>query len=60
MNQEGSQEKIIRIDEGLVKLELSEIVRGTVEETLNKLLDAEADELCSAGRYERSPDRIDT
>jgi len=40
MNQEGSQEKIIRIDEGLVKRELSEIVRGTVEETLNKLLDA--------------------
>jgi transposase-like protein len=60
MNQEGSQEKIIRIDEGLVKRELSEIVRGTVEETLNKLLDAEADELCGAGRYERSPDRIDT
>jgi len=27
---------------------------------LNKLLDAEADELCGAGRYERSPDRIDT
>jgi len=60
MNPNGSQEKIIRIDEGLVKRELSEIVRGTVEETLNKLLDAEADELCGAGRYERSPDRIDT
>ena len=60
MNQEGSPEKIIRIDEGLVKRELNEIVRGTVEETLNKLLDAEADELCGAGRYERSPDRIDT
>lgn len=60
MNQEDSQEKIIRIDEGLVKRELSEIVRGTVEETLNKLLDAEADELCGAGRYERSPERIDT
>jgi len=60
MNQEGSQEKIIRVDESLVKRELSDIVRGTVEETLNKLLDAEADELCGAGRYERSPDRIDT
>lgn len=43
-----------------MKRELSEIVRGTVEETLNKLLDAEADELCGAGRYERSPERIDT
>jgi transposase-like protein len=31
-----------------------------VEETLNGLLDAEADRLCGAGRYERSPDRVDT
>ncbi len=46
--------------EALVKQELGEVVRGTVEETLNKLLDAEADELCKAKRYERSPDRIDT
>jgi len=60
MNQEGSQGKIIKVDESLVKRELSDIVRGTVEETLNKLLDAEADELCGAGRYERSPERIDT
>ena len=60
MNQEGSQEKIIRIDEVQVKRELNDIVRGTVEETLNKLLDAEADELCGAGRYKRSPERIDT
>lgn len=60
MNPEGSQGKIIRIDEALVKQELGEVVRGTVEETLNKLLDAEADELCRAGRYERTPDRIDT
>ena len=60
MNQEGSQEKIIRIDEALVKRELNDIVRGTVEETLNKLLDAEADELCGASRYERTADRIDT
>ena len=36
------------------------MVRGTVEETLNALLDAEADELCKAQRYERSPDRVDT
>lgn len=60
MNPEGSQERIIRIDEGLVKRELGEVVRGTVEETLNKLLDEEADELCGAKRYERSPDRLDT
>ncbi len=60
MDHEGPQKKIIQIDEALVKRELSEVVRETVEETLNKLLDAEADELCKAGRYERSPDRVDT
>ena len=48
MNQEGSQGRIIRIDEGLVKQELGEVVRETVEETLNRMLDAEADELCKA------------
>jgi transposase-like protein len=35
-------------------------VRGTVEETLNAMLDAEADVLCAAQYYERSPDRTDT
>jgi len=43
-----------------MKRELSDIVRDTGEEPLNKLLDAEADQRCGAGRYERSPDRIDT
>ena len=60
MDHESPQQKIIQIDEALVKRELGEVVRETVEETLNKLLDAEADELCKAGRYERSPDRVDT
>lgn len=32
------------------------MVRGTVEETLKALLDAEADLLCGAGRYERRQD----
>ena len=36
MNQEGSQGKIISIDEGLVKSQLGQTVRETVEETLNK------------------------
>jgi transposase-like protein len=52
--------KVIRIDEGEIRGHLDEMVRGTVEETLNSLLDAEADELCHAQRYERSPDRTDT
>ena len=34
--------------------------RGTVEETLNTMLDAEADQLCGAGRYERTEGRKDT
>ena len=60
MSEERSQRKIINIDEGLVKSQLSDVVRETVEQTLNKMLDAEADELYGAKRYERSPDRVDT
>ena len=52
--------KVIRIDESQIRDHLGEMVRDTVEETLNGLLDAEADALCGAQRYERSPDRIDT
>jgi transposase-like protein len=33
------------------------MVRGTVEEALNAMLDAEADQLCGAARYERSEAR---
>ena len=36
------------------------MVRGTVEETLNAMLDAEAHQLCGVGRYERSQARQDT
>ena len=36
------------------------VVREAVEQTLNGLLEAEADQLCRAGCYERSPDRLDT
>jgi len=43
-------EKVIQIDEEKVQAHLGEIVRGTVEETLNSLLDAEADQLCKAKR----------
>lgn len=52
--------KVIRIDESEIRGHLDEMVRGTVEETLNSMLDAEADEMCKAQRYEHSPDRIDT
>jgi len=52
--------QVIQIDEARIKDHLGEMVRGTVEETLNALLDAEADRLCGAGRYERSEGRRDT
>lgn len=60
MDHVDPQGRIIQIDEALVKRELGEVVRDTVEETLNKMLDAEADELCQATRYERSEKRLDT
>lgn len=48
------------VDAGQVRAHLDRIVRESVEQTLNGLLDAEADQACNAGRYERSPDRQDT
>ena len=55
-----SMSKVIRIDESEIRSHLDEVVRGTVEETLNAMLDAEADEMCHAQRYEHSPGRVDT
>ena len=52
--------EVIRIDEGKVRQHVEEVVRSSVEETLNGLLEAEADELCGAKRYERSVERLDT
>src|SRR5262245_39732580 len=51
---------VISIDDERIKNHLDRVVRGTVEETLNALLDAEADRLCNAQRYERSEARRDT
>jgi putative transposase len=51
---------VIRIDEAQVQAHLTEMVRSSVEETLNALLDAEADRLCQAKRYERTAARQDT
>ena len=52
--------KVVQIDDHRIQDHLGELVRGTVEETLNGMLEAEADALCGAQRYERSPDRVDT
>jgi len=53
-------DKIIQLNEGVIKQELGEMVRATVERTLNELLDQEADRLTNARRYERSEGRLDT
>ena len=52
--------QIIRIEQEQLTRHLDKVVRGTVEETLNALLDAEADRLCQASRYERTQKRQDT
>ena len=52
--------EVIQIDEARIRDHLGEMVRGTVEEALNAMLDAEADQLCNAGRYERTEARRDT
>ena len=51
--------RVVHIDEGKIRGHLDEMVRGTVEQTLNDLLDAEADRLCNAPKYSRSPERVD-
>lgn len=51
---------IVQLNEQEIKSQLGEMVRKSVEETLNNLLDAEADQITKAHRYERNENRIDT
>ena len=41
-------EKIVQLNEEVIKGQLKELVRGSVEETLNELLEAEAEKLTQA------------
>ena len=50
---------MIQVDQEQIHQHLDRVVRDSVEQTLNALLDAEADALCGARKYERSPDRVD-
>jgi len=50
-------EKIIQLNEGIIKEELKDLVRNSVEETLNGLLDKEAADLTNAAKYERTENR---
>jgi transposase-like protein len=56
----GVVSNIVSVNEEKIQSHVDQVVRSTVEETLNGLLDAEADRLCNAGRYERSEGRKDT
>ncbi|MEM9445465.1 MAG: IS256 family transposase [Verrucomicrobiota bacterium] len=55
-----SDQKIIRIDEREIEAKVNRVVAETVEETLNGLLEAEAEQLCGAKRYEHSSERRDS
>jgi transposase-like protein len=50
-------DNIIQLNEDLIKNDLKDLVRSSVEETLNALLDKEADELVNAQKYKRSAER---
>lgn len=48
---------IVQINQELIHTELKDLVRNSVEETLNAMLDAEADKLVNAERYARDDQR---
>ena len=48
---------IVQLNEEIIKGQIKELVRGSVKETLNELLEAEAEKLTQAARYERSEAR---
>ena len=50
-------EKIVQLNEEVIKGQIKELVRGSVEETLNELLEKEAESLTQTARYERSEAR---
>ena len=50
-------EKIVTLNEEVIKGQIKELVRGNVKGTLNELLEAEAEKLTQAGRYERNEAR---
>ena len=50
----------IKVNKKEVMEHLDGLVRKSVEDTLNTLLNEEADAICNAGRYQRNPDRQDT
>ena len=48
---------MVSVDEESLESDLRELVRKTIEETINAMLDEEADQLAGAGPYERTDER---
>ncbi|WP_460597996.1 IS256 family transposase, partial [Geomonas sp. Red276] len=59
-NESTTKGNIIQLNEGAIRDHLGEMVRSTVEDTLNRMLDAEANQLCNAEKYQRNEARTDT
>lgn len=51
---------IIQLNQEEIKSQLGDMVRKSVEDTLNAMLDAEADQITQAHKYERTDTRQDT
>ena len=51
------QDQILQVDENMLETRLDRLVSEKVEQLLNAMLDAEADEIAGAARYERTGDR---
>ena len=49
--------EIVSFDDEAIKGYVGKLVLDTVQETINALLDEEADQLVNAGRYERTDER---
>lgn len=50
-------QQILQVDQAMLETTLDRMVRKSVEETMNAMLDAEADEITGAARYERGGGR---
>ena len=48
-------EKIVQLNEEVIKGQIKELVRGSVEETLNELLEKEAESLTQPTLYRMAP-----
>lgn len=51
--------EIVQLNEEVIKGQLKTLVRGRVEETLTERLEAEAEKLTQASRYEQNEARQD-